>query len=67
MSKKPYVYLSDIRREVEFLVESCKGMTRREFDDDPVLQRAVVRSLEIIGEATKNLPDEFRNKHEAIA
>jgi len=30
---------------------------------DPVLQRACVRSVEVIGEAVKNIPPELREKH----
>ncbi len=34
-----------------------------DFLDDETLKRAVVRSLEIIGEATKKLPEDFRIKY----
>jgi uncharacterized protein with HEPN domain len=33
---------------------------------DETLKRAFVRSIEIIGEAVKQLPDEFRSEHSAI-
>lgn len=33
---------------------------------DPLLSRATIRSLEIIGEATKNLPDDLKGKYSAI-
>jgi len=38
----------------------------KKFISDPVLMRAFVRSLEVIGEAVKNIPGEFREKHPEI-
>jgi len=34
--------------------------------NDPVFKRAFVRSLEVIGEAVKNLPKEFRDSHPQV-
>ncbi|MBK8796613.1 MAG: DUF86 domain-containing protein [Anaerolineales bacterium] len=31
--------------------------------EDATLQRAFVRSIEIIGEASKRIPDDFKQKH----
>jgi len=59
-------YLEHILQECEFLLEKSKGIIFEDFIGDPVLMRAFVRSLEIIGEAVKNLPDEFREKHSEI-
>ena len=42
--------------EVEFLVEVRATLTRQSLDEDAVTQRAVVRSLEIIREASKRVP-----------
>jgi uncharacterized protein with HEPN domain len=39
------------------LLEASDGLTPDTFLADATLQRALVRSLEIIGEATKKLPD----------
>jgi uncharacterized protein with HEPN domain len=36
------------------------------FLSDETLRRAFVRSLEVIGEAVKGLPDEFRREHDDI-
>lgn len=38
----------------------------REVEDVGILRRAFVRSLEIIGEASKKLPENFREAHEEI-
>jgi len=41
-------------------------LTEVEFSQNQTLQKAFTRSLEIIGEATKNLPPEFRDQHNSI-
>lgn len=42
------------------------GLTAEEFLHDATLQRAFVRSFEIIGEAAKQIPEDFRKRHPAI-
>jgi uncharacterized protein with HEPN domain len=59
-------YLKHILDETEFISQKVTGLDRDDFQKDEVLKRAVVRSLEIIGEATKKLPDTFREGHNRI-
>ena len=66
MSKQPKEYLKHILVELEFLDSRSSGMSLQEFLKDEVKTRAFSRSLEIIGEASKNLPDEFRKNHTEI-
>jgi uncharacterized protein with HEPN domain len=63
MSFEPREYLRHIAAEVEYLESATGGVTREAFLLDPTLQRACVRRFEIIGEATKYLPREFRQAH----
>lgn len=60
MSYEPREFLRHILAEAEYLTRTMAGVTRDAFDRDETLQRAVVRSLEIIGEATKRVPDDLR-------
>lgn len=54
MSKDPIEYLKHIRDESDFILTVItKNSTQSDFLADETLKRAVVRSLEIIGEATK--------------
>lgn len=46
-----------------FLEEQCGSVTYEDLIHDEVLKRSVLRSLEIIGEAAKNIPSSFRNCH----
>ncbi len=43
-----------------------RGYTYSKFLSDSKTQDAIVRNLEIIGEAAKNISGEFRKKHRAI-
>lgn len=43
-----------------------EGLTKEELLSDETLQRAVSRSIEIIGEATKNIDKDFRREHKDI-
>lgn len=52
--------------EIEYLLENSEGLEYEEFIDNETLKRSFVRSLEVIGEATKNLSDSFRKKHPQI-
>ena len=63
MSKEPIEYLKHIRDESLYILSvTSKGITKEEFLNDETLKRAVVRSLEIIGEATKKIPADFKIK-----
>ena len=59
----PHEYLRHIRDEAEFLMKATHGLTKEEFLSDELRRRAFVRSLEIIGEAVKQLPTELRERH----
>jgi len=59
-------FLNHIYAECCFVLENTENKTKEEFLKDEVLIRAAVRSLEVIGEATKKLPIDFRTKHPHI-
>jgi uncharacterized protein with HEPN domain len=63
---KDAVYLKHILDEAHFLMAASKGMKKTSLERNPTLQRAFARSLEIIGEAVKNLSDDFKQRHPAI-
>lgn len=66
MSPSGVEYLRHILDEAEFISKSISGRTREAFLADEVLKRAVVRSLEIIGEAAKHVPDSARSRSPGI-
>ena len=46
--------------ESEFILQHIQGKSKNEVLSDEVLCRALVRSLEIIGEAAKKIDEEFK-------
>lgn len=57
MSKLPIEYLRHIYDECLFISKSITSeMTKDQLLEDETLKRAIIRSLEIIGEATKKIP-----------
>ncbi len=52
--------------EVEFLSRVVERHGIETIESDETLERAVVRSLEVIGEAARNIPDEYRRVHPYI-
>ena len=59
-------YLKHILDEAEYLMESSQGIGKERFLEDPTLQRAFVRSIEIIGEAATQIPDSFRRQYPEV-
>lgn len=62
-SSPPIEYLQHILTEADYIVEQSADLERDEFLADETLKRAFVRSIEIIGEATKHVSDDFRKLH----
>ena len=62
MKRDVKLYLNDITESIAKIEEYTKSVTKEKFSKDVKLQDAVMRRLEIIGEAAKNVPDDFRKK-----
>jgi len=56
-------YARHINEETALVIEQCHGLSFADFLCDEILKRAVVRSLEIIGEAVKNIPEEIKQQY----
>ena len=67
MSKRTdHEFLGDIREALQRITTYVAGMTYESFVADPKTQDAVVRNLEILGEATKNLSEELRATYPSV-
>ena len=66
MSFEPRDYLRHIAVEADYLIEQSATISAQEFMSDETRRRAFVRSLEIIGEATKKISDSFRARYPNI-
>lgn len=67
MKKDPKIFLEHIAESIEDIENYTKGQTKESFSKAKMMQDAVIRKFEIIGEAVKNLPDHFKKKHTKIA
>jgi len=66
MSRSPLEYLRHILDEAVYLNRQTPGLSKAQFLTDETLKRAFVRSIEIIGEATKQVPEDIRQKYPHI-
>ena len=67
MSKSPAPYLNHILEETSFPLSVFNNdQTLAGFINDETLKLAVVRSIEIIGEASKKIPSSFKQHHSSI-
>ena len=61
------LFIEDILNSIKNIEDFTKGLDRKKFSEDLLRQSAVVRQLEIIGEAVKNLPISFREKYPSVS
>ncbi len=66
MSKDPKEYLKHIEDECSYIISVSEDLSFNDFLEDETLKRAITRSLEIIGEATKKIPADFKVKWNSI-
>ncbi|HIJ96450.1 MAG TPA: DUF86 domain-containing protein [Desulfuromonadales bacterium] len=64
--KPDVVFLKHILDEIDFLLMATSGKTATDILEDGILQRACARSIEIIGEATKNVSFPLRKLNPQI-
>jgi uncharacterized protein with HEPN domain len=60
MKKDDTVYLRHILDAIELIEEYTEGMSENEFLSNSMAHDAVIRQIEIIGEAARNISDEFQ-------
>ncbi len=66
MSEKSLIYLKDINNAIESIKKFIQGMNFEQFKSDDKTSSAVIRKFEIIGEATKNIPNDIQEKFPQI-
>ena len=66
MTRDPEVYIEDIVESAGLIEEYLEGVSKDEFLSDTGVQDKVIRRLEIIGEAVKNIPEEVSEEYSYI-
>ena len=66
MKKDNIVFIRHIKDAIELIINFTKNYDNKRFVNDVLIQSAVVRQIEIIGEAVKNLTPEFKRKYPQI-
>ena len=66
MSLSTVDFLRHILDEADYLIAESSSRSKEDLLQNETLKRAFVRSLEIIGEATKNIPEDLRQRYADI-
>ena len=66
MKKDPAVFLGHILDSIELIESYSRGKTELDLLESVGLQDQIIRRIEIIGEAVKNLPDDLRKNHPEV-
>lgn len=66
MKSDPSVYLGHILEGIEAIESYSQGLTKSDFLESPITQDAILRRLEIIGEAARNIPPSIKQKEKSI-
>ena len=60
------LYLKDILEAMQAIEKFVENMDFEDFQKNDIVSSAVIRKFEIIGEATKGLPETIRNKYPQV-
>ena len=63
MPLSPLEYLRHILDEADYLLSQTEQLDKNSFLQSETLKRAFVRSIEIVGEASKKIPSELRQRY----
>lgn len=67
MSDRDWIlFLNDIKKSIDKILRFTKELSKTQFIHDDKTCDAVLRNLEIIGEAIKNIPDEIKKDNSFI-
>ena len=66
MKKDPKIFIHHILESISLIEGYSDGKTLEDFIASTALQDMIIRRIEIIGEAVKNLPDDLRIAHPEV-
>ncbi len=66
MKRSINLFIDDILTSINAIEEYTHDMSREELEKSRMKQSAIIREIEIIGEAVKNIPESVKNKHKRV-
>ena len=66
MTKDNFLYIDHLLDSIEKIEKYVENLTIHDFVENELVQDAVIRNFEIIGEATKRLSKDFRSENTEI-
>ena len=60
------IYLEDVLEAVNRIQAYMEGITRMEFESNRMRFDAIIRNLEVIGEAVKQVPEPLREEYPSV-
>jgi len=66
MKRDIRLFIEDISESIKNIDDFSKELDKKKFSKDKLRQSAIIRQLEIIGEAVKSIPNTFRDNYPQI-
>ena len=66
MKRDLKLFIEDILENINAIENFSKNLSEQELKENKLKQYAIIRAIEIIGEAVKNIPKNFREKYPNI-
>ena len=67
MKKDPQIFLKHILESIEWIEKDTEGMQKDDFLKNVPIQDAVIRRIEIVGEAIRNLPPDIKEENKDVS
>ena len=67
MTEKDIVFLKNILENIIDIEKFVRGVSKKELEKNKEKLNAIIRSIEIIGEASKNISEDFKVQHKEIS
>ena len=67
MKKDPLVFVRHISDEIEKVERFSKDLTKDQLKENELKQYAIIRAIEVIGEAVNNIPEDVKRKYSEVS